>query len=242
MSSVKQDKIRNHYDNIADTYDTHYDHHRGRNYHTHISNYLINGLPKGGDLLDIGCGTGLFVSKYIEHGGRGTGLDISEKMVAKARKRCPQCEFTVGVGEKLPFRNESFDAISSLLVFSYVKDPEAMLSETFRVLRPGGSIALCTLGKKLLTAGIPALYQLGEKIKVKHVVMKDFGEYYYNEKEMDKLFKGAGYSDVSVKWCSFAHIDMIDPLFNLACRIEPFVEKRVPQLAYNIFVCAKKAE
>ena len=242
MSSVKQEKIRNHYDNIADTYDTHYDHHRGRNYHTHISNYLINGLPKGGDLLDIGCGTGLFVSKYIEHGGRGTGLDISEKMVAKARKRCPQCEFTVGVGEKLPFRDESFDAISSLLVFSYVKDPEAMLSETFRVLRPGGSIALCTLGKKLLTAGIPALYQLGEKIKVKHVVMKDFGEYYYNEKEMDKLFKGAGYSDVSVKWCSFAHIDMIDPLFNLACKIEPFVEKRVPQLAYNIFVSAKKPE
>jgi hypothetical protein len=35
---------------------------------------------------------------------------------------------------------------------------------------------------------------------------------------------------------------MIDPLFNLACKIEPFVEKRVPQLAYNIFVCAKKAE
>jgi hypothetical protein len=77
---------------------------------------------------------------------------------------------------------------------------------------------------------------------VKHVVMKDFGEYYYDEKEMDKLFSGAGYTDVSVKWCSFAHIDMIDPLFNLACKIEPFVEKRVPQLAYNIFVCAKKAE
>jgi ubiquinone/menaquinone biosynthesis C-methylase UbiE len=242
MSSTKQDKIRNHYDTIADTYDTHYDHHRGRNYHTHISNHLINSLPKGRNLLDIGCGTGLFVSKYIEHGGHGTGLDISEKMVAKARKRCPQCDFTVGVGEKLPFRNESFDAISSLLVFSYVKDPEAMLAETYRVLRPGGTIALCTLGKKLLTAGIPALYQIGEKIKVKHVVMKDFGEYYYNEKEMDKLFTGAGYSDVSVKWCSFAHIDMIDPLFNLACKIEPFVEKRMPALAYNIFVSARKAE
>jgi ubiquinone/menaquinone biosynthesis C-methylase UbiE len=242
MSSIKQEKIRNHYDTIADTYDHHYDHHRGRNYHTHISNYLISALPKGGDLLDIGCGTGLFVEKYIENGGHATGLDISGKMVARARRRCSGCEFTVGVGEKLPFRDNSFDAVSSLLVFSYVRDPGAMLAETYRVLRPGGAIAICTLGKKLLTCGIPALYQISEKINVKHVVMKDFGEYYYNEKEMDSLFTRAGYTDISVRWCSFAHIDMIDPLFNLARKIEPFVEKRVPQLAYNIFVCAKKPE
>jgi ubiquinone/menaquinone biosynthesis C-methylase UbiE len=242
MSSIKQEKIRNHYDTIADTYDKHYDHKRGRNYHTHISNYLINALPKDGDLLDIGCGTGLFVEKYIEHGGHATGLDISGNMVSLARKRCNGCDFTVGVGEKLPFRDNSFDAVSSLLVFSYVKDPEAMLAETYRVLRPGGAIAICTLGKKLLTCGIPKLYQIGEKINVKHVVMKDFGEYYYNEKEMDTLFTQAGYADISVKWCSFAHIDMIDPLFNLARKIEPFVEKRVPQLAYNIFVCARKAK
>ena len=242
MSSIKQEKIRDHYDTVADTYDHHYDHPRGRNYHTHISNYLINALPKGGDLLDIGCGTGLFVEKYMEHGGHATGLDISGKMVARARRRCTGCDFTVGTGEKLPFRDNSFNAVSSLLVFSYVRDPAAMLAETYRVLRPGGAIAICTLGKKLLTRGIPALYQLSEKMNVKHVVMKDFGEYYYNEKEMDELFSDAGYTDVRVRWCSFAHIDMIDPLFNLARKIEPFVEKRVPQLAYNIFVCAKKPE
>jgi ubiquinone/menaquinone biosynthesis C-methylase UbiE len=242
MSSIKQEKIRDHYDTVADTYDHHYDHPRGRNYHTHISNYLINALPKGGDLLDIGCGTGLFVEKYIEHGGHATGLDISGKMVARARRRCTGCDFTVGTGEKLPFRDNSFNAVSSLLVFSYVRDPEAMLAETYRVLRPGGAIAICTLGKKLLTRGIPALYQISERMNVKHVVMKDFGEYYYNEKEMDALFSGAGYTDVRVKWCSFAHIDMIDPLFNFARKIEPFVEKRVPQLAYNIFVCARKPE
>jgi len=45
--------------------------------------------------------------------------------------------------------------------------------------------------------------------------------------EMDDLFTQAGFSDISVKWCSFAHIDMIDPLFLLAQKIEPFVEKRV---------------
>jgi ubiquinone/menaquinone biosynthesis C-methylase UbiE len=242
MIPSRQEKIREHYDTVADTYDHHYDHYRGRNYHTHISNFLIAALPEKGELLDIGCGTGLFVEKYIRHGGKAAGLDISRKMVEQARRRCPGCEFTVGNGENLPFCDHSFDSVSSLLVFSYVKQPESMLREAYRVLRPGGAVAICTLGKKLLTRGIPALYQISERMKVKHVVMKDFGEYYYNEEEMDNLFSNAGFNDIAIKWCSFAHIDMIDPLFNLACKIEPFVEKRMPSLAYNIFVCAKKPE
>lgn len=240
MSGTKTDKIRMHYDMVADTYDYHYDHRRGRKYHTHLSNHLMKALPEGGNLLDIGCGTGLFVEKYIQHGGQGTGLDLSEKMVAKARHRCPDCEFIVGTGEKLPFGDCSFNAVSSVLVFSYVRDPVAMLSEVYRVLEPGGSVALCTLGRKLITSGIPSLYKIGEKIRIKHVVMKDFGEHYYDEKEMNTLFDNAGFCNVDVKWCSFAHIDMIDPIFSLASKVEPFVEKSMPQLAYNIFVSAKK--
>lgn len=240
MSSTKTEKIRKHYDTVADTYDHHYDHHRGKKYHTHLSNHLMKALPEGGNLLDIGCGTGLFVEKYIQHGGQGTGLDLSGKMVAKARRRCPDCEFIVGTGEKLPFCDCSFNAVSSVLVFSYVRNPAAMLSEVYRVLEQGGSVALCTLGRKLITSGIPSLYKIGEKIRIKHVVMRDFGEHYYDEQEMNVLFDNAGFCDVDVKWCSFAHIDMIDPIFSLASKVEPFVEKSVPQLAYNIFVSAKK--
>jgi ubiquinone/menaquinone biosynthesis C-methylase UbiE len=240
VSRIGQDKIRKHYDSVAETYDHHYDRPRGRNYHTHISNYLIRALPKGGRLLDIGCGTGLFVEKYIENGGSATGLDISRKMIEKARLRCSGCQFMVGTGERIPFRDNTFDAISSLLVFSYIKDPASMLSEAYRVLQPGGAIAICTLGKKFLTRGIPTIYQISEKMNVKHVVMKNFDEHYYNEVEMHNLFTHAGFSDIDIKWCSFAHIDMIDPLFNLALKVEPFVEKRVPQLAYNIFVSGKK--
>ncbi len=38
-------------------------------------------LPRGGRLLDIGCGTGLFVEKFIKNGGTAVGLDISGKMI-----------------------------------------------------------------------------------------------------------------------------------------------------------------
>jgi ubiquinone/menaquinone biosynthesis C-methylase UbiE len=240
MSASRQKKIQEHYDTVADTYDHHYDKPRGRCYHTHISTAIMSALPKGGKLLDIGCGTGLFVERYIEAGGSAIGLDISSKMIEHARRRCTACDYTLGSGEKIPFCDNTFDAVSSLLVFSYVKDPQTMLNEAYRVLKPGGKIAVCTLGKKLLTRGIPAIYMISEKMKVNHVVMKDFGEHYYNREEMDDLFTRAGFSDILVTWCSFAHIDMIDPLFLLAQKIEPFVEKCVPQLAYNICVSGEK--
>ncbi|HVN74472.1 MAG TPA: methyltransferase domain-containing protein, partial [Methanoregula sp.] len=113
--SVRQDKVREHYDAIAEVYDSHYDCVRGRNYHTHLSGYVLEALPKGERLLDIGCGTGLFARQYLEYGGSATGIDLSARMTGRARLRCTECDFSVGTADRLPFRDASFDAVSSLL-------------------------------------------------------------------------------------------------------------------------------
>ena len=81
-------KVQQHYDEIADIYDDRYDGNRGKYYHGHISNHVMGVLPRGGFLLDIGCGTGLFVQRYVEEGGRAVGLDISPGMVRHGRQRC----------------------------------------------------------------------------------------------------------------------------------------------------------
>jgi len=243
MSTVRQNKIREHYDSIADTYDNHYDGMNGKPYYEHISSFLLDALPRGGNLLDVGCGTGLFLRQYLADGtGTATGVDISRNMVELAYKRCSPCNLTVGTADRLPFRDGSFDAVSSMLVFTYLKHPEGMLTEAYRVLRPGGSIGICTLGKKLVTRGIPALYHISEKMKIKHVVMKNFGERYYDGREMQELFSEVGFDNITVRWCSFAHINIPGPLFRIARKMEPFVERRIPQLAYNICVTAKKPE
>ncbi|MDD1707677.1 MAG: ubiquinone biosynthesis protein UbiE, partial [Methanoregulaceae archaeon] len=65
MSTVGQKKIQEHYDTVADVYDNHYDERHGRCYHSHLSTYVMEALPQSGKLLDIGCGTGLFVERYV---------------------------------------------------------------------------------------------------------------------------------------------------------------------------------
>ncbi|MDD1655962.1 MAG: methyltransferase domain-containing protein [Methanomicrobiales archaeon] len=233
-------KVQEHYDSVAPVYDMRYDSDMGRAYHQHISCALLESLPPGRSLLDLGCGTGLFMRRYGETGGDAIGLDISRGMIENARGRCNDFEFCMGTAEELPFRDHSFDAISCLLAFSYLRHPSRMLAEASRILRPGGRIAVCTLSRNMLTSLVPAIYRLGELIDIRHVGVGDFGERYYTENEMVILFTEAGFIDISVKRVSFAHISLKKPIFEIARKMEPFVEQRMPSLAYNILVTGKK--
>jgi ubiquinone/menaquinone biosynthesis C-methylase UbiE len=240
--SMVIEKVQQHYDDVADIYDNRYNRNRGKFYHAHISERVLEGIPRDGKILDLGCGTGLFIKSYEEQGGSGIGLDLSREMIRRARMRCRESEFFVGNAEVLPFKDESFDAVCSLMAFSYVKRPDLLLSEALRVLQPGGKIAICTLGKNLLTSGLPAIYTMAEMMRLKKIGMGDFGEYYYGEGEMRNLLTVSGFVAVEIGKCSFAHLNLADPLFQLARKVEPFVEERVPRLAYNILAKAAKPD
>ncbi len=233
-------KVQAHYDEVADRYDQRYQGGRGGSYYGHISRYVRERLPGRGTILDIGCGTGLFLEEIASAGSTGAGLDLSREMILRARDRCRASDFTVGTAEHIPFRDESFDGISSLLAFSYLREPEKVLAEAYRVLRPGGSIAVCTLGRNAFTSGLPVIYRLGETFRVRAVGVGSFGERYYRPIEMEKLFCNAGFTEVEVRRCSFAHMGMADPIFSLAQKVEPFVERRLSYLAFNLCASGKK--
>ena len=105
----------------------------------------------GKDVLDIGSGCGGRTAYYLLHGNTKSvvGLDISSLRASVARQSVRYlCDasrifFAVGVGEGLPFQNESFDLILSYDVFEHVQNLPAVLRECHRVLKPGGR--LCAL-------------------------------------------------------------------------------------------------
>jgi len=240
--SESLEKVRQHYDDIADIYDNRYNRNRGRFYYAHIAGQVMDCIPMPGRILDLGCGTGLFLIACERRGGFGIGLDLSRGMVLRARSRCRESDVAWGNAEVLPFRDGCFDAVTSLLAFSYVRRPEQMLSEACRVLRPGGVIAICTLGRNLFTSGLPAIYSMAEAMKVRGIGMGSFGEHYYTDGEIRGLFEDAGFAAIQVRRCSFAHLNLADPFFDLARKIEPFVEEKVPRLAYNILARGVKPE
>lgn len=234
-------KVSVHYDKVADDYDNHYDASNGRDYYSHICEGVISALPENGRLLDLGCGTGLFMQRYLKTGGEAIGVDISMGMIKRAKKRNVS-DVALGNAEVLPFRDRTFDGVSSLLAFSYFQNPGSMLEESFRVLKPGGSLSICTLGRNVFTSMVPAAYRIGEKLNVKRVGMAYFREHYYREEEIRYLLEKTGFIDTKVSRRSFAHVDLRPSMYNISKRLEPLVENRMPYLAFNLCVSGRKPE
>ena len=105
-------------------------------------------LANGESVLDAGCGTGLLLEQEalaVGPEGRAEGVDFSEAMLAHARRRCGGLEHVnlqQGSIEALPFDDASFDALSCTQTLLYVQDLDNTLAGFYRMLRPGGRIAI----------------------------------------------------------------------------------------------------
>lgn len=101
----------------------------------------------GGCILEIGVGTGLSFDDYDET-TEISGIDVSEPMIARARLRAASGRYpfvnglTVMDAHDLHYDDASFDCVVGQFVITLVADPERVLSECARVLKPGGQIVL----------------------------------------------------------------------------------------------------
>lgn len=104
-------------------------------------------IPAGGVALDVGSGPGnvtASLARAAGPGGLALGLDISEPMLQRAvdAQAGSNVGFLRADAQALPFRDESFDAATSLAVLQLIPDPTTTLSEIVRVLKPGGRVAV----------------------------------------------------------------------------------------------------
>jgi SAM-dependent methyltransferase len=93
--------------------------------------------------VDVGCSAGFIADELALAGATTSGVDIDEPGLAKARARFgDRVDFRLARGEDLPFDDDSVDVAVLNHIYEHVVDPEAVVADIHRVLRPGGVLYL----------------------------------------------------------------------------------------------------
>ncbi|MFD2823316.1 class I SAM-dependent methyltransferase [Lacinutrix iliipiscaria] len=159
---------------------------------TSIFNALNESLPNfKGKLLDVGCGKMPYKQHILSHSGitEYIGLDIDTALIYEAGIK-PDYTWD---GVRMPFDDASFDSAFGTEVLEHCPEPEVILKEVYRVLKPGGVFFFT----------VPFLWNL-------HEVPND--EYRYTPFALDRHFKNSGFKDIDIKALGGWHASMAQML------------------------------
>jgi ubiquinone/menaquinone biosynthesis C-methylase UbiE len=124
-------------------------------------------IAPGQDVLDVACGTGVLAREAalrVRPGGTVTGLDRNDGMLAVARRKAPEIEWRQGQAEALPFADDRFDAVVSQFGLMFFEDRVLALAEMWRVLKPGGRLAVAVWDALERTPGYAAMTALLQRL------------------------------------------------------------------------------
>jgi SAM-dependent methyltransferase len=104
------------------------------------------GISAGQRVLDVGCGTGVFLRLAADRGAVPFGLDASTALLEIARERVPGAELAAGEMERLPYEDDSFDLVTGFNSFFFAADLGAALREAGRVAKPRAPVVIQVWG------------------------------------------------------------------------------------------------
>jgi ubiquinone/menaquinone biosynthesis C-methylase UbiE len=126
-----------YYDEFSDWYERE----RGHGYHALIDDLEVavaEPYARGARVLEVGCGTGLILSRLAERAHSAVGIDLSRGMLARARAR--GLDVAQALATELPFPDASFDLVCSFKVLAHVPNIHQAMREMARVTAPGGHV------------------------------------------------------------------------------------------------------
>lgn len=128
------------------------------NLHINLNTFEAIELAAGDNILEIGMGNGFFVKNILSTDNtlRYTGCDFSEIMVDEACKKneifiaSGQAQFYLADAKDLPFEKETFDKVFSINTIYFWENPQIVLAEIWRVLKPKGQVTISLRPKSIM--------------------------------------------------------------------------------------------
>ena len=105
------------------------------------------GVSPGHRVLDVGCGSGVFLRLAADRGAEAFGIDASATLIEIARTRVPEADLRVGDMQFLPYDDDGFDLVAGFNSFFFAADMTAALGEAGRVAKPGAPVVIQVWGR-----------------------------------------------------------------------------------------------
>ncbi len=156
------------------------------------------------ELLDVGCGSGAFLARHASQVRRVAGIDLSDLQVELARRNLADriaagtADIVKGDAAALPWPDGTFTVVTSMESFEGFPDPQQVLAEMIRVLRPGGR-AVLNIGEAV-PAGTPTRRRWGLM-------------WLWADDEVQRMVQQAGFTNVSMHFTPAWGDDPISKLF-----------------------------
>jgi len=198
-------------------------------------------LEPGQTVLDLGSGGGIDVllsARRVGPGGKAYGLDMTDEMLALARENqrkagATNVEFLKGTIEAIPLPDNSVDVVISNCVINLSSDKDAVLREAFRVLKPGGRLAVSDV---VVRGDVPADIRRSMELWVGCIAGA------LEETEYAAKLQAAGFADIDVEPWRIYELDDARAFLTESGvdvdRLAPQVENRFA----SAFVRARKPE
>ncbi len=162
-----------------------------KNFRNRLSRILK--YKQKGNLLEIGCAYGFFLSLANEH-FVSSGVEIDENTARKARK-ISGCKIYSGDFLKMHFKNNSFDVVCLFDTIEHLKNPRAYLEKIFRLLKKGGVIVI-------ETGDIDAILPRVQK-STWRLITPPFHLSYFSKNTLKRLLDDIGFTKKELVWVPF---------------------------------------
>jgi len=150
------------------------------------------------NLLEVGCGSGIFLETASKHGWKVHGLDISPQAVGLALKNCPTAHVICAPIEGSGLPKETFDVIALWDVIEHVDDPEALLKEARSLLAPGGYLIMETPDESCLARRLVRFAHTATagRVSLLRALYYPAHRWYFSRQAMAKVLQRVGFDQI----------------------------------------------